>query len=171
MTTASTNWVLTKAHRDFSRGLVRFANLKVNNAALADDLVQDTFLKTLKYLQSNGKIDLMRAFLYHVLNRLIIDEYRLPFMEGWLLYKKWMFVPSHQTMVSVFLCRAGWAIFFICPSMGYPVMLCSQWRHQVYGSHKKRTIRHRVGRAHVAGKLDLHKDRRRYRDRSFFDTR
>jgi len=76
MANVSNNRVLTKAHRDFSRGLIRFANLKVNNAALSDDLVQDTFMKTWKYLQSTGKIDLMRAFLYHVLNRLIIDEYR-----------------------------------------------------------------------------------------------
>jgi len=76
MTTASNNRVLTKAHRDFSRGLIRFANLKVNNAALSEDLVQDTFMKTWKYLESTGKIDLMRAFLYHVLDRLIIDEYR-----------------------------------------------------------------------------------------------
>jgi RNA polymerase sigma-70 factor (ECF subfamily) len=43
---------------------------------LSDDLVQITFMKTWAYLQKKGKIDLMRAFLYHVLNRLIIDEYR-----------------------------------------------------------------------------------------------
>jgi RNA polymerase sigma factor (sigma-70 family) len=38
--------------------------------------VQTTFLKTWQYLQKTGKIELMRAFLYHVLNGLIIDEYR-----------------------------------------------------------------------------------------------
>jgi RNA polymerase sigma-70 factor (ECF subfamily) len=76
MTTASNNRVLTKAHHDFSCGLSRFANLKTNNKALSDDLVQETFIKTWSYLQSKGKIDLMRAFLYHVLDRLIIDEYR-----------------------------------------------------------------------------------------------
>jgi RNA polymerase sigma-70 factor (ECF subfamily) len=68
--------VLTEAHHDFSRGLVRYANLKVNNTALSDDLVQTTFMKTWLYLQNTGKIDLMRAFLYHALNGLIIDEYR-----------------------------------------------------------------------------------------------
>ncbi len=76
MTNASNNRILTKAHRDSSRGLSRFAKLKVNDATLSDDLVQETFMKTWKYLQNTGKIDLMRAFLYHVLNRLIIDEYR-----------------------------------------------------------------------------------------------
>jgi RNA polymerase sigma-70 factor (ECF subfamily) len=76
MTNALNNWVLTKAHHDFSRELIRFANMKVSNAALSDDLVQDTFMKTWEYLQNTGKIDLMRAFLYHVLNCLIVDEYR-----------------------------------------------------------------------------------------------
>ena len=70
------NQVLTEAHHDFSRGLVRYANLKVSNAALSDDLVQTTYMKTWLYLQNTGKIDLMRAFLYHALNGLIIDEYR-----------------------------------------------------------------------------------------------
>jgi RNA polymerase sigma-70 factor (ECF subfamily) len=38
--------------------------------------VQNTFLKTWKYLVKGGKIDMMEAFLYHVLKALIIDEYR-----------------------------------------------------------------------------------------------
>jgi len=76
MTKVSNNRVLTKAHCDFSRGLSRYARLKVSDTMLSDDLVQETFLKTWSYLQSSGKIDLMRAFLYHVLNRLILDEYR-----------------------------------------------------------------------------------------------
>ncbi len=43
---------------------------------LSEDLVQNTFLKTWVYLVRGGKIDLMKAFLNHVLNGLIIDEYR-----------------------------------------------------------------------------------------------
>ena len=43
---------------------------------MADDLVQTTFLKTWKYLLGDKQIDSIRAFLFHVLNRLIIDEYR-----------------------------------------------------------------------------------------------
>lgn len=76
MTKISDNRILTKAYNDFSRGLFRFANLKANDATLSDDLVQVTFLKTLLYLRKSGKVDLMRAFLYHVLNDLIVDEYR-----------------------------------------------------------------------------------------------
>src|SRR5581483_9887815 len=72
----SNNQILTNAHHDFARALSRYANLKVHNAALSDDLVQSTFMKTWIYLQKGGHIDLMRAFLYHALNHLVIDEYR-----------------------------------------------------------------------------------------------
>ena len=76
MKKSTNNQVLTNAHHDFSRGLSRYANIKIHPPSLSDDLVQTTFLKTWQYLQRGGRIDLMRAFLYHVLNRLIIDEYR-----------------------------------------------------------------------------------------------
>jgi RNA polymerase sigma-70 factor (ECF subfamily) len=33
-------------------------------------------MKTWKYLAKGGKIDMMKAFLYHILNNLIIDQYR-----------------------------------------------------------------------------------------------
>lgn len=68
--------VLATAHRDFEKGLNAHALFKVNNQATSDDLVQDTFLKTWKYLVKGGKIDMMKAFLYHILNNLIVDEYR-----------------------------------------------------------------------------------------------
>ncbi len=76
MAILTNNQILTAAHDDFSRGLFRYANLKTSNTALSEDLIQATFTKTWIYLENTGKIDLMRAFLYHVLNRLIIDEYR-----------------------------------------------------------------------------------------------
>ena len=76
MTTSSNRKILTDAHNDFATGLSRYARLKISDQTLSDDLVQVTFMKTWLYLQKTGKIELMRAFLYHVLNRLIIDEYR-----------------------------------------------------------------------------------------------
>ncbi len=66
----------TLAHQDFEDGLNKHAYFKLNNHALGEDLVQDTFIKTWKYLLRGGKIDVMKAFLYHVLNNLIVDEYR-----------------------------------------------------------------------------------------------
>jgi RNA polymerase sigma-70 factor (ECF subfamily) len=68
--------ILTTAHVDFSKGLNSHAFFKVNNHVVGEDLVQDTFLKTWLYLVRGGKIIMMKAFLYHVLNNLIVDEYR-----------------------------------------------------------------------------------------------
>jgi RNA polymerase sigma-70 factor (ECF subfamily) len=68
--------LLTLAHHDYEKGLNLYAFFKVNNHALGEDLVQDTFAKTWSYLVRNVKIDLMKAFLYHVLNNLIVNEYR-----------------------------------------------------------------------------------------------
>jgi RNA polymerase sigma-70 factor (ECF subfamily) len=68
--------VLTGAHRDFQSGLNSHAFFKVGNRAASQDMVQETFMKTWTYLARGGKIDVMKAFLYHVLNNLIVDEYR-----------------------------------------------------------------------------------------------
>lgn len=68
--------ILTSAHKDFQKGLTTHAFFKTHDHDRSDDLVQDTFLKTGVYLLKGGKIDIMRAFLYHVLNNLIIDDYR-----------------------------------------------------------------------------------------------
>lgn len=67
---------LTTAHHDHSRAMKSYAFFKVPNSDISEDLVQDTFIKTWRYLLKGGKIDVMRAFLYHILNHLIVDEYR-----------------------------------------------------------------------------------------------
>ncbi len=67
---------LTVAHRDFEKKLYAHAYFKVNDKATSEDLVQNTFLKTWNYLVKGGEIQMMKAFLYHVLNDLIVDEYR-----------------------------------------------------------------------------------------------
>ncbi len=66
----------TIAHQDFERGLKIYAFFKLSDPDTGEDLVQETFIKTWKYLLRGGKIDLMKAFLYHVLNNLIVDQYR-----------------------------------------------------------------------------------------------
>ena len=67
---------MTMAYSDFNKGLNLFAYRKVSNRATSEELVQDTFMKTWAHLVRGGKIDVMKAFLYHVLNNLIIDDYR-----------------------------------------------------------------------------------------------
>ena len=64
------------AYSDFEQGLIRYSFFKTHNLQISEDLVQDTFMKTWNYLVRGGHIHLMKAFLYHTLNCLIIDEYR-----------------------------------------------------------------------------------------------
>ena len=68
--------VLTLAHHDFERGLNAHAFFKLDDRMLGEDMVQETFIKTWVYLVKGGKINTIKAFLYHILNHLIIDEYR-----------------------------------------------------------------------------------------------
>ena len=68
--------VLTSAYQNYGKSLSARAFFKVNDPMLAEDLVQNTFMKTWSYLVKGGKIGAMKAFLYHVLNNLIVDEYR-----------------------------------------------------------------------------------------------
>lgn len=70
------NETLTTAHADHAKGLSVHAFYKIRDRTTGQDLVQDTFMKTWIYLVRGGKIKMMRAFLYHVLNNLIVDEYR-----------------------------------------------------------------------------------------------
>jgi len=67
---------LTAAHTEYETGLHTRAFFKLNDRGMSKDMVQDTFMKTWVYLAKGGKIDIMKAFLYHVLNCLIVDEYR-----------------------------------------------------------------------------------------------
>lgn len=67
---------MTLAYGDYAKGMKTYSFFKMNSRAVGDDLVQDTFVKTWNYLVKGGKIEAMKAFLYHVLNHLIIDEYR-----------------------------------------------------------------------------------------------
>ncbi len=64
------------AHLNNKSRLLQRALYKTSNSEISHDLVQSTFLKTLTYLHKGGKINLMHSFLNHVLNDLIIDEYR-----------------------------------------------------------------------------------------------
>ncbi len=68
--------LFTIVHNVYGKGLSSYAYYKLNNHNQSKDLVQDTFLKTWKYIVNGGKIEIMRAFLYHILNDLIIDQYR-----------------------------------------------------------------------------------------------
>ncbi|MBY0310277.1 sigma-70 family RNA polymerase sigma factor [Patescibacteria group bacterium] len=67
---------ITMACDNYERALIRRALYKTNDYEMSKDLVQTTFLKTIQYLRKGGRIDMMRSFLSHILNALIVDEYR-----------------------------------------------------------------------------------------------
>jgi RNA polymerase sigma factor (sigma-70 family) len=68
--------IVTLAHQDFSKALNTHAYFRTSDHLIGEDMVQDTFVKTWAYLVKGGKIDQMRAFLFHILNNLIVDQYR-----------------------------------------------------------------------------------------------
>lgn len=68
--------MLSVAHHDYGKALNSHAFFKIHDHQLGEDLVQETYLKTWRYLVKGGKIEIMKAFLFHILNNLIIDEYR-----------------------------------------------------------------------------------------------
>lgn len=68
--------ILTLAYSSYEKSLNAYALYKVNDDQLVKDLVQDTFMKTWLYLVRCEKIDTIKGLLYHILNHLIIDQYR-----------------------------------------------------------------------------------------------
>ncbi len=65
-----------KAYEEWSDAIYRHCLFRVYNADRAEELVQDTFMKTWSYLAEGKEIDNLRAFLYKVANNLVIDHSR-----------------------------------------------------------------------------------------------
>ena len=59
-----------------SDALFRHCFFRVSNREVALDMVQEGFTKTWQHIARGGEIDNMKAFLYRVMNNLIIDYYR-----------------------------------------------------------------------------------------------
>ncbi|MEX0910433.1 MAG: sigma-70 family RNA polymerase sigma factor [Candidatus Paceibacterota bacterium] len=72
----SINNDVTDAYNDYNGALSKRALFKTSDVDVSQDIVQMTFMKTLLYLRKGGKIKTMQYFLNHILNNLIIDEYR-----------------------------------------------------------------------------------------------
>ena len=67
---------MTAAHHDYTKVLNTHAFFRIGDHSTGEDMVQDTFMKTWAYMVKGGKVDQMRAFLFHILNNLIVDQYR-----------------------------------------------------------------------------------------------
>lgn len=94
--------ILTQAHNDFSKGLNAYAFFKVHNSATSLDLVQDTFIKTWKYIVRGGDIRMMKAFLFRILNNLIVDEYRKRKSESLDALLEKNFEPADDNLENIF---------------------------------------------------------------------
>lgn len=68
--------VFTQAYREHLHELIRHARNMIDSREVSEDVVQDAFVRTWLYLERGGKIKKIRAFLYHVLNNIIVDLYR-----------------------------------------------------------------------------------------------
>ena len=68
--------IIIQAYKDHQKSLLKQAFFKLSDEDLSSDLVQTTFLKTWEYLLKEEKINHVRGFLFHILNNLVIDEYR-----------------------------------------------------------------------------------------------
>jgi RNA polymerase sigma-70 factor (ECF subfamily) len=64
------------AYDQYADALYRHCVFRVYDAAKAEDLVQETFMKTWQYMASGKQVENLRAFLYRVANNAIIDYVR-----------------------------------------------------------------------------------------------
>ena len=78
--------VLIDAYASMKKALVSFAYARVNQVSLAEDLVQDAFVKALQHYAANPEkslnIDNIQAWLMTVLRNTIFDHYRKLAAEG-----------------------------------------------------------------------------------------
>ncbi len=65
-----------KAFENYSDALFRHAYFRLSNRERAADLAQETFLKAWDYIRKGKDVGHWKSFLYHIMNNLIIDEYR-----------------------------------------------------------------------------------------------
>lgn len=66
-----------KAYNDHASSILRHIYFRVSNKELAEDLTQETFFKTWRYIsEKDVEISNLKTFLYRVANNLIIDHYR-----------------------------------------------------------------------------------------------
>lgn len=64
------------AYDQYADAIYRHCVFRVYNNALAEEMMQETFMKTWQYLAKGNKVENLRAFLYRVANNLVIDYSR-----------------------------------------------------------------------------------------------
>lgn len=64
------------AYDQYAEAIYRHCYFRVFSPGRAEELVQETFLKTWQYLQAGNSVRNIRVFLYRVASNLIVDEAR-----------------------------------------------------------------------------------------------
>jgi RNA polymerase sigma-70 factor (ECF subfamily) len=64
------------AYDKYAEPIYRHCFFRVYSRARAEELMQDTFMKTWEYIARGGELRNTKAFLYRVANNLVIDESR-----------------------------------------------------------------------------------------------
>jgi RNA polymerase sigma-70 factor (ECF subfamily) len=74
--------IFIKAYDKYAEKILRHIYFRVNDMDLAQDIIQETFFRTWRYISSSDtEIENLKNFLYRVANNLIIDYYRKKYKQ------------------------------------------------------------------------------------------
>jgi len=94
--------LFTEAYKKHLQELCRHCQWQLSNGELAEEIAQETFLRTWEYMQSGKQVENIRTFLFRVANNLIIDERRRQSRGGQKVSLEVLqqsgFDPSHDTL-------------------------------------------------------------------------
>lgn len=76
MTPSKTEQAFLEAYDTLADALFRHSYFRVFDRERAKDIVQEAFVKTWQYVASGKHVENLRAFLYRVVNNVIIDQSR-----------------------------------------------------------------------------------------------
>ncbi len=68
--------IFLEAYEKYADAIYRYCFFRVFSRGRAEELMQETFMKTWRYLSDGKHVDNMRAFVYRIATNLIIDDSR-----------------------------------------------------------------------------------------------
>jgi RNA polymerase sigma-70 factor (ECF subfamily) len=71
-----TEKLFLKLYDENAEALFRYCYFRVSSREIAEDLMQESFMRVWNYLAEGNTIDTPKAFLYRIASNLIIDHYR-----------------------------------------------------------------------------------------------
>lgn len=89
---------LADAYELYADDIFRFCRNKVKSNEEAEDLMQESFLRTCQYLQSGKTVEDLKTFLYRVAEHLVIDGFRKKKSLSLNELLEQGFDPGHETV-------------------------------------------------------------------------